>query len=198
VDPDLLGMVPQPCVAVTLLFDHRGQGIREFNQTQSAKVAADGQTTSDKVFFMKQFVGNACGTIATVHSLCNNLEALGMGPETPAGQFFAAQLASTPKERGVALADAANIHEASEEEAAGGQTEAPDAAASVDYHFIAFSEVDGDLYEFDGGKGLAVNHGPTGGDLLSKATQVIKECFMDKEPSSMMWNMMALCKCGEE
>lgn len=33
---------------------------------------AAGQEVSDKVYFMKQFVGNACGTVALIHAIANN------------------------------------------------------------------------------------------------------------------------------
>ena len=52
------------------------------------------------------------------------------------------------------------------------------------------------MYELDGRRAGPVNHGPAGGDLLTKAAQVIRTCYMEQDPSSMMWNMMALSKTG--
>jgi len=39
---------------------------------QEAEVAEKGQTVSDNVFYLKQNVTNACGTIALIHSVANN------------------------------------------------------------------------------------------------------------------------------
>lgn len=45
-----------------------------------SEVAAAGQTISPDLRYMRQYVGNACGTIATIHSLANNVEANGVHP----------------------------------------------------------------------------------------------------------------------
>lgn len=39
---------------------------------QEAEVEEKGQTVSDNVFYLKQNVTNACGTIALIHSVANN------------------------------------------------------------------------------------------------------------------------------
>ncbi|KAJ1619037.1 peptidase C12, ubiquitin carboxyl-terminal hydrolase, partial [Pavlovales sp. CCMP2436] len=71
-DAELLAMLPQPCVAVLLLFPVS----RELARSESARVRAlggwDVRRRSPRVFFMKQYVGNACGTVAAMHALVNN------------------------------------------------------------------------------------------------------------------------------
>lgn len=47
-----------------------------------------------------------------------------------------------------------------------GQSSVPDLEESVTTHFIAFTHVDGSLYELDGRKDTPINHGPTTGDTL--------------------------------
>lgn len=42
----------------------------------------------------------------------------------------------------------------------------PGLEEAVNTHFIAFTHVDGSLYELDGRKDTPVNHGPTTGDTL--------------------------------
>lgn len=44
----------------------------EYKNKQEEEVEAAGQEVSDKVYFMKQFVGNACGTVALIHAIANN------------------------------------------------------------------------------------------------------------------------------
>ena len=122
-EPELLAMVPQPVVAVLLLFpltetvrisSWRSGGISRSQlfpfiglvraayelrciflvmcttceclavcrlqaQTASAnednKIKAEGQVVSPKLYFMRQTISNACGTVALMHSLANNREA---------------------------------------------------------------------------------------------------------------------------
>ena len=44
----------------------------EHKAIQEAEVSEKGQTVSDTVYYMKQMVSNACGTIALIHSVANN------------------------------------------------------------------------------------------------------------------------------
>mmetsp|Transcript_65269 Transcript_65269/g.204518 ORF Transcript_65269/g.204518 Transcript_65269/m.204518 type:complete len:257 (-) Transcript_65269:53-823(-) len=192
-DPDLLAMVPPTCAAVTLLF-RTSDATRNFKQEQRIRLEASGQTLNPELVYLKQYVGNACGTIACIHSLTNNAEVMGIDSASPIGKFFESIRGKTPKEAGSLLADASDLHQASEASAAGGQTAAPEATADVDAHFIAFVEKGGDIYELDGAKAFPINHGPTGGKLLEAAAKVIKAAFMDTDPDSIHFNMMALVK----
>lgn len=193
-DPELLMMVPQPVMAVTLLFQC-SENLEKFKEQQREELRAKGNKVSPEVFYMRQYVGNACGTIAAIHSILNNAEAVQLPPDCPVAKYRAAA-GGTPEERGAALAEATELHTASEESAQGGQTSAPEATARVDYHFICFVEKDGDLYELDGSRRNdgPLNHGPTGGDLLATAARVIRETFMDKDPGNIHFNMMALVR----
>ena len=64
-----------------------------------------------------------------------------------------------PDKIGLALADASDIHGQSEASASGGQTEAPEATAKTDCHFICFVAAEGEVYELDGNKSFPINHG---------------------------------------
>lgn len=192
-DPELLMMVPQPCKAVTLLFQCT-ENISKFKAAQKEELEKSGQTVSKDLFYMRQYVGNACGTIAACHSIGNSAEELGVPGDSALGKFLADAKGKTPEESGAMLADANQLHSASEESAQGGQTEAPDATARTDHHFICFVEKDGDLYELDGGKFAPINHGPTAGEFLAAAAQVIQGKFMATDPDSIHFNMMALSK----
>jgi hypothetical protein len=39
---------------------------------EDEKVASQGKTAPESLFYMKQTISNACGTIAILHGLCNN------------------------------------------------------------------------------------------------------------------------------
>lgn len=68
-DEEMLCMIPRPCLAFILLFPSREEKEKQ----------ASNQTDNSNVFFMRQLVNNACGTIAIVHSVLNNIEKLGLG-----------------------------------------------------------------------------------------------------------------------
>jgi len=146
---------------------------------------------------MKQYVGNACGTIAAIHCVANAAEKMGVDADSPVAQFMESMRGQSPKAIGAALADMEDFHLASEECAAGGQTEAPEADEDTNHHFICFVERGGDVIELDGCKHRPINHGPAGDDFLGAATRVIKAQFMEKDPENIQFNMMALVKREE-
>lgn len=197
-DEELLCMVPPGCVAVTLLFDSSSENIRAFKAEQRTKIEADGQKVAGDVKYMRQYVGNACGTIATIHSVANNAELVGLPADSHLGKFLAAGEGKSADAIGAMLAEATELHMASEESAQEGQTEAPEATAEIHMHFIAFVEKGGEVYELDGGKGFPVNHGPAEGGLLKASLKVVQANFMAKNPDSLMFNMMALVPTPED
>lgn len=46
----------------------------EYKAVQEAEVNEKGQTVSENVYYLKQVVTNACGTIALIHSVANNAD----------------------------------------------------------------------------------------------------------------------------
>merc|ERR1711971_1372451 len=97
-------------------------------------------------------------------------------------------------EVGALLADATELHAASEASAQHGQTAAPEATAEVKCHFIAFVEKEGCIYELDGAKLGPINHGRRSEHhtFLKAVAGVIQTQFIAKDPESLRWNMMAL------
>ena len=65
-DAELLAFLPRPVYALVLLFPYGNENIKAAKIAQDAKLATQ---PSVKCFWMEQKIGNACGTIAVVHSL---------------------------------------------------------------------------------------------------------------------------------
>jgi len=189
-DPDLLAMVPQPVASVILLHPINDK-VESYRSEQEAKIEAAGQEVAGEVYFMKQYVGNACGTVALIHAVANNLNKIDL-TDGPLKDFLEKTKPMSAEDRGHALETDEGISKAHEESAQEGQTEAPDRETKMDMHFVAFVEVEGNLYELDGRKKFAVNHGSTSADtLLADAAKACRE-FMDRDPEESRFAVVAL------
>lgn len=196
VDEALLSMVPRPCHAVVLLFPHTGKALAH-RVVESKRIAAEGQELSDKLFFMTQTVGNACGTIGVIHAIANLKETIVVEKDSFFDKFVADNEKQTPVERATAL-------EENEEVESGHQEVAAEASSDVAHecnanlHFITFVCVDDVLYEFDGTKEFPINHGKSSkATLLEDACKVIQQ-FMARDPEEIRFNMAALTDAQEE
>ncbi|XP_073252388.1 ubiquitin carboxyl-terminal hydrolase isozyme L3-like isoform X2 [Porites lutea] len=167
-DPELLAIIPQPACALLLLFPTSDK-YQEFKKEQEDKVLKNGQEVSPNVYFMKQTIGNACGTVAIIHSIANNTDVLQL-EEGFLKRFIESTKSLSPEEKGAKLESDENISEAHEACAQEGQTETPSAEDHVDLHFVAIVHKDGSLYELDGRKSFPINHGKTSKDTFLKAS----------------------------
>ncbi|KAF4530863.1 hypothetical protein B566_EDAN018700, partial [Ephemera danica] len=70
-DKEMLAMVPQPVLALMLLFPITEKYEEYLKQHEEKAKAED---VSDKVFFVKQTIRNSCGAIALIHSVANNTD----------------------------------------------------------------------------------------------------------------------------
>ncbi|XP_069131312.1 ubiquitin carboxyl-terminal hydrolase-like [Argopecten irradians] len=188
-DPELLQMVPnyKDVVAVMLLFPI----------TEKSKATPIGSEETDaKVYFVKQTIGNACGTVAIVHALANNEKPLQIIEDSSFAKFLAATKDLTPQKRADYLETDTNMGAAHDETAQEGQTTAPSAEEKVNTHFVAFIHSDGKLYEMNGSCDAPICHGATSSDsLLQDAVNVTKK-FMERDPTELNFTLMALTKKG--
>jgi len=189
-DPELLLMLPQPVLALMLLFpitDNYKQFVLEKEE------AIKNQTVSDKLYYMKQTISNACGTVALMHSVINNVNSGVIKlDDGPLKKFVEATKAASPEERAEKLEDDDDICDAHDRAAREGQTGAPGRDDKVDFHFICFVHVDGGLYELDGRKSGPVHLGKSSPDtFLTDAAAGCKE-YMTRDPDNIHFNMLAL------
>ncbi|PPS09857.1 hypothetical protein GOBAR_AA10797 [Gossypium barbadense] len=200
-EDELLAMVPQPVLAVLFLFpitsqteeERLGQdnekrvdetdysiydGVHQITKVQGLELTMD---VSSKVYFMKQTVGNACGTIGLLHGVGNVTSEIKL-PDFKL-LYGLKRAAFLEKEREMEVAHSVA--------ATAGETEASD---NVNTHFICFSCVDGKLYELDGRKSGPISHGASSpSSLLQDAAKVIKG-MIQKNPESLNFNVIALHK----
>ncbi|KAH9777063.1 ubiquitin carboxyl-terminal hydrolase 3 [Citrus sinensis] len=172
-DDELLAMVPQPVLAVLFLYPLTAQ---EF---------------SKNVYFMKQTVGNACGTIGLLHAVGNVTSEIKFQADSFFDKFYKSTANLDPQERAAFLENDKEMEVAHSVAASAGDTEATD---DVNDHFICFTCVDGELYELDGRKSGPISHGASSpSSLLLDAAKVIKG-MIQKNPESLNFNVIAFSK----
>ncbi|KAJ8404620.1 hypothetical protein AAFF_G00334830 [Aldrovandia affinis] len=192
-DPELLGMVPRPVCAVLLLFPVTDK-YESFRMEEEAKIKSQGQEVRPEVYFMKQTIGNACGTIGLIHAVANNQARLDFEPDSALKKFLLQSSSLSPEEKATFLEKDESIRVTHESSAQEGQTEAPSLDEKVDLHFIAFVNVGGCLYELDGRKPFPIAHGKTTEDnFLEDATEVCQR-FMARDPDELRFTVVALSK----
>ncbi|VVA36936.1 PREDICTED: ubiquitin [Prunus dulcis] len=134
-DGELLEMVPKPVLAVLFLYPITSQSEEERMMQANEKREPKG-----RVYFLKQTVGNACGTIGLLHAVGNITSEIKLVEESYLDRFFKTTATMDPSERAAFLEKDREMEVAHSVAATGGETEASD---NVDTHFICFSCVDG-------------------------------------------------------
>ncbi|GER34763.1 ubiquitin carboxyl-terminal hydrolase isozyme L3 [Striga asiatica] len=182
-DGELLEMVPKPVLAVLFLYP------------------LTSQEPDSGVYFMKQTVGNACGTIGLLHAVGNITSRIKLVEGSYLDIFFKTTANMNPSERASFLENDREMEVAHSVAATGGDTEASD---DVNTHFICFTCVNGEsffspskhelerqLYELDGRRAGPITHGASSPDtLLHDAAKVIQK-IIQKNPDSINFNVMA-------
>ncbi|XP_043709457.1 ubiquitin carboxyl-terminal hydrolase 3-like [Telopea speciosissima] len=189
-DDELLEMVPKPVLAVLFLYPLTAESEAE-RMSEQGSVKKE---PSEKVYFLKQTVGNACGTIGLLHAIGNVSSEIKLCEDSYLDRLFKSTAHMDPMERALFLEKDTEMEAAHLVAASAGDTETLDINTDVDTHFICFSCVDGELYELDGRKSQPTSHGPSSpSSLLQDVAKVIKS-MIQKNPDSMNFNVIALSR----
>ena len=195
-EPDLLAMVPQPTHAILLLFPITEAS--EKARLEHASTRNDDDAASDLVspgvWFTRQTIGNACGTIGVLHAVANTQHEYSIADDSWFARFFAATSTMTPAERAAHLEadDSLEAAHAGAASSVASSTAVPTPDEEVDLHFVALVHVDGGLYELDGRKEAPVRHGDTSAEsFLLDAGAVVKK-FVQAGGDSLSFNAIAM------
>ena len=191
-DSDMLGFVPQPVVALILLFPSKPRD----DKTRRVEVAD--HHLSSKVYYLTQLQGhldNACGTIAMLHSIMNNRDILGVADsDCVAERFYKETLDQSHDDRGRTLDTHEKIVDIHNALVTMGQSNVVE-SEKVSHHFVCITSVDGHLVELDG----AYNSGPNiinkideGLGFLESAAQFVKTKYMSAAAENATFALMAL------
>uniref|UniRef100_A0A182YC83 Ubiquitin carboxyl-terminal hydrolase n=1 Tax=Anopheles stephensi TaxID=30069 RepID=A0A182YC83_ANOST len=189
-DDELLDMVPKPVKSLIFLFPC-SKAHEEYRAKEDEELKAKNVEHPKSLFFTRQFVHNACGTIAVIHAILNNPD-IEIEEGSVLKKYFDGAKDLSPDDRGELLNKNVDLKATHEENAQEGQTATPNINDAVYHHFIAFVEVDGTLYELDGRKNFPVAHGKTTPEtLLKDAVQVCKK-FIELDPSEVRFTLLGL------
>jgi ubiquitin carboxyl-terminal hydrolase L3 len=185
-DDDVLDFVPKPCAAVLVLYP-----ITPATEAVRGAIDGDEPDVPRELWYAKQTVSNACGTMGIIHAAMN-------APATVVEEdnYFASLRARCEGLDADARANVIENDDALEVAHVGasteGQSEVPDINANIDLHFVTFADVNGGLWELDGRKPGPVYHGPTSdAGLLKDSVPVIRK-YMDAADGSIHFNVIAL------
>ncbi|GFN94223.1 ubiquitin carboxyl-terminal hydrolase [Plakobranchus ocellatus] len=187
-DTELLAMVPRPVAAVMLLFPS-SKGLEPLGEVQT--------DYPKDLFYTKQTIGNACGTVAIVHALANNQKQITFDESKHFKTFLEMTQAMNAEDKAKYLEKDEQMGAAHEDCAQEGDTQAPSVDEHVKSHFVTFVNCNGNLYELDGRKDGPVFHGQTNADsFLEDAVDVVKK-FIARDPDNVNFNVMALVHGSE-
>ena len=111
-DDDCLGFVPKPVIAVIATFERLHKGEEQKDSGAAPEVS----------YYMKQthVLDNACGVIACIHSVLNNLDKLTLTEGSVLDKFHKSVSGSSPEERAKALEGNVEFQETHKQYAAQG------------------------------------------------------------------------------
>jgi len=179
-DDELLEMLPQPVISLILLFPSSKK--KKFQQSSQPP---------NEGFFLRQIkaLDDACGTIALIHSIANNQDKIQL-EKGPLKEYLEAGKTLTPQQRGEALAANDELHHFHNQFVVQGQTEVPEEGVSSGHHFVCFTQVGSEVYEFDGCKPEPVVHGQASPNFVKAAIEAIKTHYMN-DPAVLDYSIIA-------
>lgn len=199
-----LEMIAQPVLGFVLLFPVT-ENAKQARREEEQRIFEHGQEVSDNLYYLKQTVSNACGTIGLVHLVGNVRysdildQNINFTPLSFFDTFFQTTQTMTPEERGEYLEKGDTISDAIEaahqDAARSGQSNVPGLHDKVTTHFVAIVPKDGCIYELDGRKKFPINYGPYttpesfGIEALER---VIREGYINKDPEELRFSILAL------
>lgn len=174
-DPDLLAFIPQPVVALLIVFPvsaEKSLDNKESNFTQN----------ENQIIWMKQLAQNSCGTVGIVHAILNGVPDQYFEPNSLAAKFAQDFKNLDGNQRGIYLAKSKEMLNVHEKYATQGQSDVPGEGDDTILHYICLCKgKNGNLYELDGRMSGPIDHGYLDNEnlLCPKTLGIIKEHMKD-------------------
>lgn len=198
-EPWALEMIPQPVMAVLMLYPISNVQEEWRNQEEEER-KRDQALVSPKVWFMKQRIGNACGTIGLIHALANLPPSEQTQPPLAVGGWLKDFLDKCPAtldaySKAEMLESDTLLPHLHEDAASDHELNCTGKGAindDIDTHFIALARVDDGIYELDGRKEGPIRHGGTTAETFLTDSCSIIQKFMARDPEEMRFTIVAL------
>ena len=212
-DEEYLSFIPSSCIGIIMLYpltqvqeDFRKQEMEhQSNQSnESTTTATSSSDGNDDVWFTKQRIGNACGTIGILHTLGNisqTMSEITISPSSWLHEFYT----NTPKSMSPitkaeileADEEIEKLHDESTSNTELNQTSRGEIDDKIITHFVSIVNVKNKIYELDGRKESPIEHGSTTDDrFIYDGMKVVKK-FMDRDPNEMRFTILALVPTQE-
>ncbi|KAF7456508.1 ubiquitin carboxyl-terminal hydrolase isozyme L1 [Cryptosporidium felis] len=133
----------------------------------------------EKIWFMRQYIPNSCGTIALLHSILNNQDKIELQEGSIAQELSKIGKVSgnISETRGRHLLNDVNIKKIHEEITS--QDRGGECDYETDFHYTTLIASMGNIFELDGRLLRPIDHGEyRNGTFLKCALQIIKEKFI--------------------
>lgn len=189
-DDELLEMVPKPVKSLIFLFPC-SKAHEDFRAKEDEELKDKQVEHPKSLFFTRQFIHNACGTIALIHAVLNNPD-IELEKGSVLQKYFDEAKELAPDARGELLNSNTDFKATHEENAQQGQTATPSINDAVYHHFVAFVQVDGTLYELDGRKNFPIAHGPSTPETLLKDAMKVCKKFIELDPTEVRFTLLGL------
>lgn len=203
-DPDDLAQL-HPVYGVIFLFKYPTD--TPYTSAEKPLEGTFDHDAANNIFFAAQTIQNACGTQALLSVLMNKQNA--DGPEgREAGYIDVGEhlrdfrdftMALPPEFRGEALSNSELIRDVHNSFAKSSpfadETQRTTGEAEDVYHFVAYTPVDGVLYEMDGLQPAPISHGPCKQEQFpAKVMEVLQRRINRYDTSEIRFNLLAMVR----
>ncbi|GFP59775.1 hypothetical protein ACSS6W_009647 [Trichoderma asperelloides] len=152
---------------------------------------------SERIFFAAQTIQNACATQALLSVLMNKTGDVDIGEQMKDFREFTMVL--PPEFRGEALSNSDLIREVHNSFARSSpfadETQRTGEPSEDVFHFIAYTPVDGVLYELDGLQPAPISHGPCATEEFPlKVVDVLQRRIARYDATEIRFNLLAMCR----
>ncbi|ESL08261.1 ubiquitin carboxyl-terminal hydrolase [Trypanosoma rangeli SC58] len=200
IDPEMLDFVPRPVRAMILLYPispEMDAGDVKEREMRAAEIME--LLDKNELFFSRQTVENACGTMAILHAVMNNLEYVGeLRKDSPLDYLRRVGLQQTPEERAALIEAHSELDQAHMDASVGGVTPNQPIDAQIDLHFTCFVHANGKCVELDGRKPCPLSHAAcVDNEGFVRAAAEAIQAKMLRDTDSFRFNILALVHKSE-
>ncbi|KAI8249619.1 putative xanthine/uracil permease [Colletotrichum sp. SAR 10_98] len=187
--PDELAPL-QPVYGVIFLFRYPSEGLPARAPESFDRDAAE------QIFFAQQTIQNACGTQALLSVVLNKTADVEIGDKLTEFRDFTMVL--PPEFRGEALSNSnliRDVHNSFAKSSPFVDETQKTGEAEDAFHFIAYTPINGKLYELDGLQPAPISHGPCDTDNFpAKVMQILQERVLTYASSEIRFNVLAMVR----